>query len=153
MTIESSYAESFMHKAIAKTREAIQHNEVPIACVVVLDNHVIAEAHNETISRNSPLAHAEMLALEKAAQKIGDWRLNDCDIFVTVEPCVMCFGAMQLARIRSLYYGASNNHTGAWSGPMQIYHKGLKTLIFHGILEETIEKIMKDFFESKRRGG
>lgn len=147
------YAERYMAHALNESIKAGEINEVPIGCVIVLGDKIIAQAFNQTIQQKSPLAHAEMIALERASQHIGDWRLNDCDLFVTVEPCLMCFGALQLARIRSLYYGVNNTQTGAWSGPNPIQEKRLKTLIFHGILEEQIEKIMKDFFKSKRRGG
>ncbi len=147
------YIDRFMEHAIDESIKAGQQNEVPIGCVIVLNHEIIARAFNQTIQQNSPIAHAEMIALELAARHTGDWRLTDCDLFVTVEPCLMCFGAIKLARIRSLYYGISNTQTGAWSGPTPIQEKKLKTHIFHGILEEQIEKIMKDFFESKRRGG
>ncbi len=147
------YMERFMAHAVDEGIKAGEQDEVPIGCVIVLNEEIIARAHNQTIQQNSPVAHAEMIALEQAAKHTGDWRLNHCDLFVTVEPCLMCFGAIQLARIRSLYYGVNNTQTGAWSGPNPIEEKKLKTHIFRGILEDQIEKIMKDFFERKRRGG
>jgi len=94
-----------------------------------------------------------MIALASASSFLGDWRLNECDLFVTVEPCLMCFGAILLSRIRSIYYGISNDETGVWTTEKLNYDVKLKTLVFHGILESQIENIMKDFFINKRRGG
>ena len=153
MMNSSSYAEHFMQRAIELSIKAKEANEVPVACIIVDHHQIIASAFNQTVSRKSPLAHAEMIALEEASSVKGDWRLNDCDLFVTMEPCLMCWGAIQIARIRSVYYGVDNPKTGAWSGPSPISTEGLNTFCFHGILEHRIKEILGDFFEDKRRGG
>lgn len=153
MISKASYAEKYMSEAISLGLLAQEKGEVPIGCVVVKDHHVIGKGFNQTLAKKNPLAHAEMLAIETASNTIDDWRLSSCDLFVTVEPCLMCFGAILLSRIRSLYYGVSNNEFGAWSTDKVNRNLKHKTLVFHGILESQIEQIMKSFFVLKRRGG
>jgi tRNA(adenine34) deaminase len=153
MITKTSYAEKFMSEAISLGLLAQEKGEVPIGCVVVKDHHVIGKGFNQTVAKNNPMAHAEMLAIETASNSIADWRLNSCDLFVTVEPCLMCFGAIVLSRIRSLYYGVPNNESGVWTTDKLNNNLKLKTMVFHGILECQIEQIMKSFFVLKRRGG
>ncbi|HOI25113.1 MAG TPA: nucleoside deaminase [Caldisericia bacterium] len=142
-----------MSEAIQLCGEAQKKEEVPIACVIVKDHVVIGKGFNQTLSQQNPLAHAEMIAIEAASKNIHNWRLSSCDLFVTVEPCLMCLGAIILARIRAVYYGISNAEYGAWSSQKINQNLTLKTLIFHGILENQIEQIMKNFFVQLRRGG
>lgn len=153
MIKKTPYAEEYMSEAIALGLQAKEQNEVPIGCVIVKNHQIIGKGYNKTKSLNNPLAHSEMLALASASSSIGDWRLSDCDLFVTVEPCLMCYGAILLSRIRSVYYGVSNDESGVWTTEKLNCSNKLKTLVFHGILESQIENIMKEFFISKRRGG
>ena len=153
MISKASYAEEYMIEAISLGLQAKENNEVPIGCVIIKNHHIVGRGYNQTISLNSSLAHAEMIAIASASSLIGDWRLCDCDLFVTVEPCLMCYGAILLSRIRSVYYGISNDETGVWTTEKLNSNNKLKTLVFHGILESQIENIMKDFFINKRRGG
>ena len=99
---------SFMDLALKAAENAAKSGEVPIGCVVVRDNSVIATAGNRTLTDRDPTAHAELLAIREAARKLGTERLTDCDLYVTLEPCPMCAGAISFARIRRLYYGAAD---------------------------------------------
>ena len=106
-------APSFMDLALKAAENAGKAGEVPIGCVIVLDNEVIATAGNRTLTDRDPTAHAEILAIRQAAAATGSERLVDCDLYVTLEPCTMCAGAISLARIRRLYYGAADPKGGA----------------------------------------
>ena len=102
-----------MDRALAEARAAKAAGEVPVGCVIVRGADVVGCAHNRTIADRDPTAHAEMLAIREAARTLGTERLADCDIYVTLEPCAMCAGALAFARIRRLYYGASDRKGGA----------------------------------------
>ena len=106
-------AASFMDLALKAAESAGNSGEVPIGCVIVRDNAVIASAGNRTLADRDPTAHAEMLAIRDAARTIGSERLVDCDLYVTLEPCTMCAAAISFARIRRLYYGAADQQGGA----------------------------------------
>ncbi|OGT53430.1 MAG: tRNA-specific adenosine deaminase [Gammaproteobacteria bacterium RIFCSPHIGHO2_12_FULL_42_13] len=103
----------YMQGAIALAKQAATLNEVPVGCVIVYENHIIASAHNQPIQAHDPTAHAEIVAMRQAAQYLKNYRLKDCTLYVTLEPCVMCVGAMIHARIGRLVYGASDPKTGA----------------------------------------
>ena len=111
--IRGMKAPSFMDLALKTAENAGKSGEVPIGCVVVRNYEVIVAAANRTLTDHDPTAHAEILALREAARKIGSERLVDCDLYVTLEPCTMCAGAISLARIRRLYYGAADPKGGA----------------------------------------
>src|ERR1700759_3420096 len=111
--IRGMTAPSFMDLALKTAQNAAKTGEVPIGCVIVRDCEVIATAGNRTLTDRDPTAHAEILALRQAAEAIGTARLVDCDLYVTLEPCTMCAGAISLARIRRLYYGAGDPKGGA----------------------------------------
>src|SRR6201999_2582815 len=106
-------APTFMDLALKAAENARESGEVPIGCVIVWNNEVIATAANRTLTDRDPTAHAEVLALRQAADRIGTERLTDCDLYVTLEPCTMCAGAISFARIRRLYYGAADPKGGA----------------------------------------
>src|SRR5215472_13550059 len=114
-------APSFMDLALKTAENAGKSGEVPIGCVIVRDYEVIAMAGNRTLSERYPTAHAEVLAIRQAAEKIGTERLVDCDLYVTLEPCTMCAGAISFARIRRLYYGASDPKGGAVDSGVRFY--------------------------------
>lgn len=106
-------AQYFMREALSLAHEAAQAGEVPVGAVIVHDGRVISAARNRTEERKDPLAHAEMLAIQEALCAVGGWRLKNCDMYVTLEPCAMCAGAIVHARIRNLFIGAPDPKTGA----------------------------------------
>src|ERR1700709_2645126 len=111
--IRGMAAPSFMDLALKAAENAGKAGEGPIGCVIVLHNEVIAEAGNRTLTDRDPTAHAEILAIRRATRAVGSERLVDCDLYVTLEPCTMCAGAISLARVRRLYYGAADPKGGA----------------------------------------
>jgi tRNA(adenine34) deaminase len=145
-----------MRAALDAAAAAAAMGEVPVGAVVVLDGRVIATAANAPRTRHDPTAHAEMLAIRAAAEAIGDDRLNDCDLWVTLEPCAMCAGAIAHARIARLYYGAPDPKGGAVEhGPRlfaqpTVHHR---PEIYPGIGEEEAARLLRDFFVSRRDGG
>jgi tRNA(Arg) A34 adenosine deaminase TadA len=145
-----------MRAALDAAAAAASLGEVPVGAVVVLDGRVIATAANAPRTRHDPTAHAEMLAIRAAAEAIGDDRLSDCDLWVTLEPCAMCAGAIAHARIARLYYGAPDSKGGAVEhGPRlfaqpTVHHR---PEIYPGIGEEEAARLLRDFFVSKRDGG
>ena len=109
----SNTDEHFMLEAIKEAEKAIELGECPIGCVIVKDGKVFVRAHNLRLTRGNSLAHAEVIAVDKACKKLGDWRLEDCDMYVTLEPCTMCAGALIQSRIRKVYFGAYEPKSGA----------------------------------------
>lgn len=144
---------SFMDKALEKAYEAINKDEVPVGAVLVHNNQIIAAAHNCVERDKDPTAHAEILVLRMGAQHLGQTKLSECDLYVTLEPCTMCAGAIAHARIKKLFYGAYDIKGGAIDHGVQFFQK--KTC-FHqpevigGIQEEACSKILCDFFRDKR---
>ena len=144
-----------MALAIEAAEAGEKKGEVPIGAVLVCDKEVIAIAHNRKETLSDPTAHAEMLVIREAAEKLGRWRLDDCQLFVTAEPCVMCMGAVIQARIPLLVYGVAEKKFGGVESTAYLgQHPMLprKMEIYAGICEEQCEKILKDFFEKKRSG-
>lgn len=145
-----------MRAALDAAAAAATIGEVPVGAVVVLDGRVIATAANAPRTRHDPTAHAEMLAIRAAAEAIGDDRLSDCDLWVTLEPCAMCAGAIAHARIARLYYGAPDPKGGAIEhGPMlfaqpTVHHR---PDIYSGIGEEEAARLLRDFFSTRRAEG
>ena len=145
-----------MRAALDAAAAAAAMGEVPVGAVVVLDGRVIATAANAPRTRHDPTAHAEMLAIRGAAEAIGDDRLSDCDLWVTLEPCAMCAGAIAHARIARLYYGASDPKGGAVEhGPClfaqpTVHHR---PEIYPGIGEEEAARLLRDFFATRRGEG
>jgi tRNA(Arg) A34 adenosine deaminase TadA len=145
-----------MRAALDAAAAAASLGEVPVGAVVVLDGRVIATAANAPRTRHDPTAHAEMLAIRAAAEAIGDDRLSNCDLWVTLEPCAMCAGAIAHARIARLYYGASDPKGGAVEhGPClfaqpTVHHR---PEIYPGIGEEEAARLLRDFFATRRGEG
>ena len=142
-----------MDLALKAAREAAQAGEVPIGCVVVCKGAVIAEAGNRTLRDRDPTAHAEVLALREAASKIGSERLIGCDLYVTLEPCTMCAGAISFARIRRLYYGASDPKGGAVESGVRFFsaptcHHAPE--VYPGIGERESAEMLRAFFRERR---
>lgn len=144
--------ESFMREALSEAERAAENNEVPVGAVVVSDSIILSRAHNGAISLHDPTAHAEILAIREACRIKDNYRIPDCDLYVTLEPCVMCLGAILQARIRRLIFGAQDPKSGAVESiltfPLDQMNHPLK--IESGILADECGKILKDFFASKR---
>ena len=144
---------TFMDQALAAARAAAQAGEVPIGCVVVKGNAVIATAGNRTLRDHDPTAHAEVLALRAAASQIGSERLTGCDLYVTLEPCTMCAGAISFARIRRLYYGAVDAKGGAVDSGVRFFaaptcHHAPE--VYAGIAETESAAMLREFFKARR---
>ena len=140
----------FIKLAISEAHVAARDGEVPVGTVIVCDGEVVAKAHNETIKRNNPCAHAEMLAIERAFGKTGVYRLDNCEMYVTLEPCPMCAGAIALSRLKRVYFGAYDKEKGAFGGKIDIASDvNLKTEIYGGICEKECSEILKNFFRKK----
>lgn len=140
--------EHFMKEALKEAQYAFDQNEVPVGAVIVCNNKIIARAHNQTETLNDVTAHAEMIALTSAANYMGSKYLTDCDLFVTLEPCVMCSGAIFWGQFRRLIFGASDPKRGFDRIGKEIIHP--KTEIIRGVLAQESEKLLKDFFERLR---
>ena len=151
----SSAHEVFMAAALEQARLALDAGEVPIGAVLVVDGHILSRAFNQPIGRVDPTAHAEILALRAGAQVVGNYRLTDATVYVTVEPCLMCVGALVHARVREVVYGAPEPKTGALvSATRALETPGLnhRFAITGGICETEARDLMQEFFRDKRRG-
>ena len=143
----------FMKEAIKEARKAELIDEVPIGCVIVKDDKVIARGHNVRESKKTPLGHAEIIAIDKASKKLGAWRLQDCDIYITLEPCIMCAGAIIQSRIRHIYFGAKDFKGGALGSSINVLDA--KDINHHSevtssVLEEECSNIISEYFKRKR---
>ncbi|MBB1094375.1 nucleoside deaminase [Rhodopseudomonas palustris] len=144
---------SFMDLALAAANIAGQSGEVPIGCVIVRGGEVIATAGNRTLTDRDPTAHAELLAIREAAQRLGSERLPDCDLYVTLEPCTMCAGAISFARIRRLYFGAFDPKGGAVESGVRFF--GQPTChhapeVYSGVGEREAAAMLRAFFKARR---
>lgn len=140
--------ESFMREALKEAGKAFELDEIPVGAVIVCNNRIIARSHNLTEQLNDVTAHAEMQAITAAANYLGGKYLSDCILYVTLEPCVMCAGAIFWAQISRLVYGASDEKRGFTKTGTSILHPS--TTIQHGILEEESMILLKTFFKNKR---
>lgn len=144
---------NFMDAALAEARRAAERGEVPVGAVIADGETIVACAGNETRARNDPTAHAEMLAIRRACEALGQERLTGLDLYVTLEPCAMCAGAISFARLRRLYYGVADEKGGAVEHGSRFY--GQPTChhapdIYSGIAERESATLLKDFFASRR---
>jgi tRNA(adenine34) deaminase len=142
-----------MDLALEAAEKAGNSGEVPIGCVIVRDNAVIATAGNRTLTGRDPTAHAEMLALRQAAERIGSERLIECDLYVTLEPCTMCAGAISFARIRRLYYGAADPKGGAVESGVRFFAQPTchhVPEVYSAVGEGRAAGLLKDFFKARR---
>jgi tRNA(adenine34) deaminase len=143
----------YMHEALKLAEQAALAGEVPVGAVVVKDGEIVGRGFNAPISRHDPTAHAETAALRDAAQRIGNYRLVGCELFVTLEPCVMCVGAMFHARIARVVFGAKDHKTGAAGSVLDLF---AQTQLNHhasiqgGVLAEECGKVLTDFFAMRR---
>lgn len=140
---------NFMSKAIDIAK--FSGNDIPIGAVIVKDNKIIAQAHNEKEKRNDATAHAEILAIKQASKTLDQWRLNECDLYVTLEPCPMCAWAIIQSRIKNVYFGAYDNVYGAFSVIPELKTiANSKLQVKGGIMEEECKKILDKYFEKIR---
>ncbi len=152
----TSEFETHMRRALALAQQAADAGEVPVGAVVVLDGEVVGEGHNRPISTSDPTAHAEIVALREAATRVQNYRLNGAVMVVTVEPCLMCVGAMVHARIGTVVYGTPEPRTGALGSATAAHETpGLnhRLAVVGGVLEDDCRTLMKDFFRLRRGGG
>ena len=142
----------FMQQAIKCAQTAYSKDEVAIGAVIVKDNKIIAKGYNKSITLRDTTAHAEIVAIRKACKKLNNYRLTDCSIYVTVEPCMMCLGALIHARIKNLYFGTNDIKTGACNSVLDIskIKTNHKINIYSGLLQNDCATIIKKFFENKR---
>jgi tRNA(adenine34) deaminase len=146
-------APSFMDLALKAAETAGKSGEVPIGCVIVREGEVIASAGNRTITDRDPTAHAEVLAIRQTTEKLGSERLTDCDMYVTLEPCTMCAGAISFARIRRLYYGAADPKGGAVESGVRFFasptcHHAPE--VYSGLGESASAVLLRAFFKERR---
>ena len=142
-----------MDLALAQARAAAADGEVPVGCVVVRDGEVIARARNRTLADHDPTAHAEMLALRAASAALGTERLTGCDVYVTLEPCTMCAGALSLARIRRLYYAATDPKGGAIDNGVRFFASPTchhVPEVYSAVGESEAATLLRDFFKARR---
>lgn len=145
---------SFMKAALKEAEKAFDKEEVPIGAVIVKDNKVIARAHNLRETKKQACNHAEILAIQKACKKLDAWRLENCDMYVTLEPCPMCAGAIINARIKNLYIGAMDEKSGAVGSKLNLlkdYKFNHTVNVENGICEEECSTILKKFFKKLRK--
>jgi len=149
----TSQDEKFMAVAIEEARRAMEDGEVPVGAVVVLDEKVIARAHNLREGLRDPSAHAEVLALREAARKLDRWRLTGTTLYVTLEPCAMCAGGLILARISRLVFGASDSKAGACGSVFDVVRDtrlNHRVEVASGVLGGASQNLLKEFFDSRR---
>ncbi len=144
----------FMYAALQEAEKAFEEDEVPVGAVVVHNNRIIGRGYNQIEKLKDATAHAEMIAITSASNNLQNWRLNECSIYVTLEPCVMCTGALLASRIKQLYYGASDIKFGA-CGSIHNLAENSKTNhtieVFSGILAKESEQLLKSFFDKQRK--
>ena len=145
--------EKFMKEALKEAKKAYQKLEVPIGCVIVKDGKIISRGHNLKESKYDTTQHAEIIAIQKASKKLQSWRLLDCEMYVTLEPCSMCAGAIINSRIKKIYIGARDKKTGAVGSVLNLledYKFNHIVEVEKGILQEECEQILKTFFKELR---
>ena len=146
----------FMQLALEEARAALEENEVPIGAVIVHEERVIARAHNQREQLRDPTAHAEMIAITQAAASRGSWRLEGCTLYVTLEPCPMCAGAILQARIPTVVYGAADAKAGAVRTLYQLLEDprlNHRCLIVPGVLADACGRVLSEFFQQQRQLG
>ena len=145
--------ERYMEQALALAREAAAAGEVPVGCVIVRDGQVVGRGRNRREEKQSTASHAEMEAIAQANEVLGTWRLDDCELYVTLEPCPMCAGAILNARIRRVWYGARDAACGACGGVTNLFMEAFpnRPALVGGILAEACRGVLSEFFGGLRR--
>ena len=145
--------EKFMKEAIKQAKKAYDKEEIPVGAVIVKDGKIIARGYNKKEEKKDTTQHAEIIAIQKASRKIGAWRLLDCEMYVTLEPCAMCTGALIQARLKRVYIGTMDPKTGACGSVLNLledYKFNHKVEVETNIMQKECEKILKDFFKYLR---
>ena len=145
--------EYYMKQALKEAEKAYKILEVPVGAIIVKDEKIIARAHNQKETKTDTTKHAEILAIQKASKKLKSWRLIDCEMYVTLEPCSMCAGAMINSRIKKVYIGAKDEKTGAVGSVLNLFNDytfNHKVEVETGIMEKECQKILKQFFKELR---
>ena len=145
--------EKFMSLALQEAKKSKEMNEVPVGAIVIMNDEIISLAHNQSISQNDPTSHAEINAIRKASQNLGNYRLTDASLYVTLEPCAMCYGAIIHARIKRLVFGAYDSKTGVCGSSITLHEQACfnhSPEIIGGVLEEDCSLMLKDFFRKRR---
>ena len=145
--------EKYMKEAIKQAKKAVLNGDVPIGCVIVRDEKIIARGYNKRNARKTTLAHAELIEIEKASKKVGDWRLEDCTMYITLEPCQMCAGAIVQARIPKVVVGAMNKKAGCAGSILNLFQVEAfnhQVEFEHGVLETECSEMLSDFFKKLR---
>ena len=146
--------EEFMQEALKEARKAYKKLEIPVGAVIVRDGEIIAKAHNIKEEKKDTTKHAEILAIQRASKKLGTWRLNDCEMYVTLEPCSMCAGAIIQARLKKIYIGTMDEKTGACGSVLNLledYKFNHTVEVERGILKQECEAMLKEFFIDLRQ--
>lgn len=144
----------FMNKALGLAYKAGQNGEVPVGAVIVYNNRIIASGYNRREEKHDAIAHAEIVAIQKANKLFLDWRLSECDLYVTLEPCPMCLGAALNTRLRHIYYGAPDPNSGACGGKIDISNVNLcnhNIEVTGGIMKEECVALLKNYFAARRQ--
>lgn len=151
--IDSEFHLRYMSEALKEAAKALDSDEVPIGAIIVHENRIIGKAHNQTRLLKDPTAHAEMIAITQAAETLGHERLLDADLFVTIEPCVMCIGALIQARIKRIFFGSPNEKYGGCGSVIDVMGSGTwnhEIEIHQGLLADQSALLMQEFFRTKR---
>lgn len=146
--------EKYMREAIRQAKKAYAMNEVPIGCVIVCEDKIISRGYNRRTTDKNPLAHAEMIAIKKASKKVGDWRLEDCTMYVTLEPCQMCSGAIVQSRMKKVVVGCMNEKAGCAGSILNLLQMDAfnhQVELETGVLGEECSLLMKNFFKELRK--
>lgn len=147
--------EKYMRQALALAREAAAAGEVPVGCVIVRDGEIVGRGRNRREEKNATASHAEMEAIAQANARLGSWRLEECELYVTLEPCPMCAGAILNARVRRVWYGARDEAMGACGGVTNLYMESFpnRPALVGGILAQECRAVLTDFFTGLRKKG
>jgi len=154
MTTLNHPDDEFMREALKEAHKAARKGEVPVGAIVVKDGKIIGRGHNLTEKKQSALTHAELMAISQATKKLKSWRLVDCDLYVTLEPCTMCAGAIVLSRVRNLVYGTTDPKAGAVHSTAKVTENeklNHRVKISSGVLKEECSSVLTDFFKEMRR--
>ena len=145
--------EDYMNQALTLAREAAAHGEVPVGCVIVRDGNIIGRGRNRREEKQAVSSHAEMEAMAQANEALGSWRLEDCDLYVTLEPCPMCAGAILNARVRRVFYGTRDRAMGACGGVLNLFMEDFPhhPQLVGGILAEDCQTVLSAFFKELRK--
>ena len=140
----------YMNLALKEAKKAIKYGDIPIGCVIVMNNKVVSKGFNKKEFNNNPIKHAEIIAIEKASKKLNTWHLDECTLYTTMEPCLMCAGAILQSRISRIVYGLQNNNFGEVTSNNEVFKNNKKIEIVGCICEEESKNLVQNFFKNIR---